>query len=81
MAIVTSKMEILVDLNKPVEEIQVCIAAIVNFHHGMQMDILRQTDMWLGEQIERLEEDMRNQQIKAEQAIAELKKEELKPLK
>mgnify|MGYP000751780767 FL=1 len=66
MAIVTSKMEILVDLNKPVEEIQVCIAAITNSHHGMQLDILRQTDMWLGEQIERLEEDMRNQQIKEE---------------
>lgn len=56
MASVTPKMEILVDLSKPVEEIQTCIAIIVNAHPGKQLDILHQVDLWLGEQIIKVEE-------------------------
>jgi hypothetical protein len=62
MANVTSKLEILVDLSKPVEEIQVCIMVIANSNQGKQLEILQQVDLWLGEHIGKIEQELKKQQ-------------------
>ncbi|MCY9599723.1 hypothetical protein M5X16_28660 [Paenibacillus chitinolyticus] len=49
MAIVKTKLEILVDLSDPVEEIKSCIVAIVNQHPAKQKEIMLQVDTWVGE--------------------------------
>jgi hypothetical protein len=44
MPIVTPKLELLVDLSKPVEEILDCILLIANSHPGKQLEILQKVD-------------------------------------
>jgi len=60
VAKVSPKLEILVDLERPVEEIKSCIAAIVNCHPDKQLEILREVELWMGETIEKLEKYSEN---------------------
>lgn len=58
---VTPKIELLIDLNNPVEEIKGCIMAIGNAHPGKQLEILQQVDLWLGEQVGKIEIEIKKQ--------------------
>lgn len=60
MAQSTPKLEILIDLSKPAEEIIHCIALIANAHPGKQQEILQQVDLWLGETLAKVEEEQVN---------------------
>jgi hypothetical protein len=51
MPIVTPKYEMLIDLSKPVDEAIGCVLAIANSQPGKQLEILREVELRLGEQI------------------------------
>ncbi len=51
MAEMKKKLEISVEIDKPVQEIQECIIAISIFHGPKQLEVLKQVEMWLGETI------------------------------
>jgi len=70
MAQVTPKLEILIDLSKPSEEITQCIAAIVNSHPGKELEILNKVDLWLGETISGLEKSRAESQSTQEKIKA-----------
>lgn len=55
MAKVTRKLEILVDLDQPVEEIKVCILQIVNNNPNIIKELLEEVDTWLGEMLAGIE--------------------------
>ena len=52
MANIKKKLEMLVDVDQPIEEIKECIIAISIMHGSQQMEILKEVEMWLGETIE-----------------------------
>jgi hypothetical protein len=51
MAVVTPKIEFLLDSTKPVEELKVVILTMANPHTGKQLEILKELDLWMGEVI------------------------------
>jgi hypothetical protein len=51
MAEIKKKLDISVDIDKPVEEIKECIIAISIFHGPKQLEVLKQVEMWLRETI------------------------------
>jgi hypothetical protein len=53
---VSHKLELLVDLDNPIEEIKGCILAIVTAHPNKQLEILNQLDMWMGETVSSIEQ-------------------------
>jgi hypothetical protein len=55
MPIVTPKYELLIDLSKPVDEALGCIIVIANSQPGKQLEILREVELRLGEQIQAME--------------------------
>ncbi|MDF2652497.1 MAG: hypothetical protein K0Q73_8302 [Paenibacillus sp.] len=66
MAKVTPKLEIVIDLERPYEEILACIAEIIKPHQGKQLEILQKVDLWLGETISAVESEIANQKSKIE---------------
>lgn len=52
MAEIKKKLEILADVDSPIEEIKECIIAISIMHGSKQLEILKEVEMWLGETIE-----------------------------
>ncbi|MCR8656922.1 hypothetical protein [Paenibacillus endoradicis] len=52
MAQISKKLEILADVDQPIEEIKDCIIAISIMHGAKQLEILKEVEMWLGETIE-----------------------------
>lgn len=59
----TPKLEALIDLDQPVEEIKLTILQIVNTFPGKQKELLEEVDTWLGELLASIE--------KGQQKIAE----------
>lgn len=55
MAEVKKKIEILAEVDRPVEEIKECIIAISIFHGENQLEILKEIELWLGKMIEEAE--------------------------
>jgi hypothetical protein len=55
MPLLTPKYELLVDLSKPVDETLGCIMVIANSQPGKQLEILREVELKLGEQIQAIE--------------------------
>lgn len=51
MAEIKKKLEILANVDNPVEEIKECVIAISIMHGPGQLEILKQIEMWLGETI------------------------------
>ncbi len=51
MAEIKKKLEILANVDNPVEEIKECVIAISIMHGPGQLEILKQVEMWLGETI------------------------------
>ncbi|MGG1637236.1 hypothetical protein [Paenibacillus sp. NRS-1760] len=62
MADIKKKLELVVDVDNPVEEIKECIIAISMFHGSQQVNILREIEMWLGKTIEGAESKKQNQE-------------------
>lgn|GEM_PF-3243997 len=52
MADIKKKLEMLVDVDQPIEEIKECIIAISIMHGAKQLKILKEVEIWLGETIE-----------------------------
>ncbi|HIW31466.1 MAG TPA: hypothetical protein IAA29_01660 [Candidatus Paenibacillus intestinavium] len=52
MADIKKKLEMLVDVDQPIEEIKECIIAISIMHGSQQIEILKEVEIWLGETIE-----------------------------
>jgi hypothetical protein len=59
MAIATPKYELLIDLSKPVDELLACIVIIANTQPGKQLEILQQVELRLGEQIQAIENGLK----------------------
>jgi hypothetical protein len=58
MPLLTPKYELLVDLSKPVDETLGCIMVIANSQPGKQLEILREVELRLGEQIQAIETEL-----------------------
>lgn len=67
MAKFTPKLEALIDLDQPVEEIKQTILQIVNSFPGKQKELLEEVDTWLGEVLANID--------KGQQEIAEVQSE------
>lgn len=52
MAEIKKKLEILVDIDNPVEEIKECIIGISVFHGSQHLTILKEIELWIGKTIE-----------------------------
>jgi hypothetical protein len=64
MAEMKKKLEISVDIDKPIEEIKECIIAISIFHGPAQLDILKEVELWLGKTITEAEKKQIEQRDK-----------------
>ncbi|OMF37423.1 hypothetical protein BK133_05045 [Paenibacillus sp. FSL H8-0548] len=51
MAEIKKKLELVVDIDNPVEEIKECVVAISMFHGPQQLDVLKEIELWLGKTI------------------------------
>jgi hypothetical protein len=71
LAEIKKKLEILANVDHPVEEIKECVIAISIMHGPGQLEILKQVEMWLGETITEVEKSIKS----AEDAM----KKEVKP--
>lgn len=59
------KVELLVDLTNPVEEMKACISVIVNAQHPeKRLEVLQGIDLWVGEATARLEQELQSSQSK-----------------
>lgn len=65
MAEIKKKLEILANVDKPVEEIKECIIAISIMHGANQLAILKEIELWLGETITEAEGQLQKA-VKAE---------------
>lgn len=65
MAEMKKKLELTVDVDKPVEEIKECIIGISIFHGPNQLAILKEVELWLGQTIE--EAERKQKEIKTEE--------------
>ncbi|MHA7963510.1 hypothetical protein ACX93W_05135 [Paenibacillus sp. CAU 1782] len=72
MAEIKKKLEILANVDNPVEEIKECVIAISIMHGVGQLEILKQVEMWLGETITAAE--------KGTKAAEEARSKEAKPI-
>ena len=61
MAEIKKKLELTVDIDKPVEEIKECIIGISIFHGPNQLAILKDVELWLGKTIEEAEAKAKQQ--------------------
>jgi hypothetical protein len=59
LAEIKKKLEILANVDNPVEEIKECVIAISIMHGPGQLEILKQVEMWLGETITSAEKDIK----------------------
>lgn len=55
MAKFTPKLEALIDLDQPIDEIKLTIMQIVNSFPGKQKELLEEVDTWLGEVLANIE--------------------------
>jgi hypothetical protein len=63
MAEVKKKLEITVDIDKPIDEIKECIISISIFHGAQQIEILKEIEIWLGKTIEDAESKKQIQDV------------------
>lgn len=79
MADIKKKLEILVDVDAPIEEIKECIIAISIMHGTKQLEILKEVEMWLGETIEQTNPKISKEDSKGDsndnQVVDEVRKE------
>lgn len=62
MADIKKKLDISVDIDKPIEEIKECIIGISIFHGPNQLAILKEVELWLGKTIEDAETRSKQQE-------------------
>lgn len=73
MADIKKKLELLVDVDNPVEEIKDCVIAISIMHPSNQLEILKQVEIWIGETIEAAESKLK---VSEEQTTNEIEGED-----
>lgn len=59
MAKFTPKLEALIDLDHPVEEIKLTIMQIVHSFPGKQKELLEEVDTWLGEVLANIDKEQK----------------------